>query len=174
MTTPRVGNRRVYGEDTIQRLLKTPTAKYLKLAKGAKKMAKADQIPDTINSSVSINKSSSDHQKTTVVKTPPNSLVNEDANEHVSQQDVSHSKSAAQIQSQENSMVQPNVHDVQKEKLPCPFKPLDAILGTAREQRLLLQGPLKKPKDLLFPMVKIVDTVGGRKYTDLKSTHVMK
>ncbi|KAH9499861.1 hypothetical protein Btru_076784, partial [Bulinus truncatus] len=151
-TSPMVGNKRVYGEDTIKRLLKTPTAKYLGLKQPSKPKqaratsAKAIPYSEHLNPSAHLsasfaNRKSLEKIEASLVKLPM--VTSKESEEHIDA---------------ENKMAALSSKIGIADKVPCPCKPLDAILMERPATAGVTLASLKKPKDLLSPMMKIVDT----------------
>uniref|UniRef100_A0A2C9JRT5 RGS domain-containing protein n=2 Tax=Biomphalaria glabrata TaxID=6526 RepID=A0A2C9JRT5_BIOGL len=148
-TTPLTGNKRVYGEDTIKRLMKTPTAKYL----GLKPQSKPKQMRAASAKSIPCN----------VARSPSVLLTGRKSIDKIEPSagkltGVSGKNSEELINAESKMAALPSKSCTTGDKVPCPSKPLTAILGERSVTAGLTLAPLKKPRDLLSPMMKIVDT----------------
>lgn len=169
-----VGNRRVYGEDTIKRLANTPTAKYLGLKQAAFKSptptAKSSRKSSASEKSVSVlatseTKGRPSHDTVTDAATTQRQSINLEI--RTGRESIGSTKlpdiTVKNLVEEVAIELKPKVESPASQRklgepasvVPCPYKPLTSILGDT--ETVVPLTPLKKPKDLLTPMVKIID-----------------
>ncbi|CAL1544272.1 unnamed protein product [Lymnaea stagnalis] len=183
-TSPMVGNRRVYGEDTIKRLANTPTAKYLGLKPATKPKASKTQSRISGHKSMSpfvksdspmysqdykseTNAVAAPETKVEIYASTPIRLSPMVSTTMVSRNVIEGAVKDALSKPDLQAPCLPRKISTAGDRIPCPSKPLGAILDKRPLSRPAGSplGPVKVPKDLLTPMLKIMDTKGkGGKY----------
>ncbi|BFY99466.1 hypothetical protein BsWGS_02506 [Bradybaena similaris] len=155
-TTPQVGNRRIYSQDTINRLANTPTAKYLRKmeAKTKPAMPQKHQIPDTFRDFLLAKKASSGRAS---VKKSKSALS--PTSDVLSQLSISTTLPS----------VLKNGRSTITDRLPCPYNSTLAVLFGSKGEHLAT----KMSTNTLPPLVKAEDFQGD-KCKGIKSAPIRK
>ncbi|GFN79075.1 regulator of G-protein signaling 22 [Plakobranchus ocellatus] len=198
-TSPMVGNHRVYGEDTIRRLANTPSAKYVGLRSAGQVRPPSGGRQSSFSASHgarSGRRLSTPASLTFVQPTAepgggsggaaaPHAAAAPAVARAISGSAVSDEAFVGKMRGVSSELSNVNSRGVseqmssgtilpKRQKQPCLSKNLDHILGESKSQdrpftALPSLGVVKKPKDLLSPMLKIVDTKQQAKSKRIRS-----